>query len=175
MGPQQVNPSLARVNQKLAYCRAILRLTAGESAVPANANQRLEQQALLDAGAFHLMCAYRHYLQELAEHYGVPSSETIVTEQDLLKRLQNLDKEPVEARELERLRHETGSWLSSLQAAYDVCWQPAPKPSIQRRIQVVDLDSPQGGKRRVTRESLGSWLQSMESLIDHQREIGAEY
>ena len=47
------NASLSRVNQKLAYARALLK-RASVSGHPTSAAERLQLQALLDAVVFHL-------------------------------------------------------------------------------------------------------------------------
>ena len=64
------NASLSRVNQKLAYARALLK-RASVSGHPTSAAERLQLQALLDAVVFHLACGFHHYLREVAENYRV--------------------------------------------------------------------------------------------------------
>lgn len=166
--------SLSRVNQKLAYCRALMKLIQAEPAAPKRADDRLRHQALLDAGAFHLLCAYRHYLRELAENYSVPDSSRIHTEQDLIQTLERLGKTPSEPRELQALSEDAESWLVALQGAYAAIWQPPAEDSVQR-IEVIDLDAPQHASRQVSRESLESWYRAFNDLVERQRETSAEY
>ncbi len=165
--------NLSLVNQKLAYCRAMMKLIQAEPA-PKRADDRLKRQALLDAGAFHLLCAYHHYLRELAENYAVPDTSRILSEQDLLRALERLGKNPSEARELQALNDDADSWLAGLRNAYDTFWQPPAGDSAQR-IEVVDLDSPPGAARQVSRETLEGWYRAFNELVERQRETSAEY
>ncbi len=166
-------PSLTLVNQKVAYCRALLKLLSRE-AEPANANERLRQQALLDGAAFHLQCAYRHYLRELAENYTVPDAGRIATEQDLLDTLERFGKNPAEARELLNLRSDSDSWVCALQSAYDGCWASS-SAAPAARIQVVDLEAPEGAPGKITLARLNRWFTAFNELVERQRETSAEY
>lgn len=166
-------PSLTLVNQKIAYCRALLKLLVRERE-PANANERLRQQALLEGAMFHLLCAHRHYLRELAENYSVPDAAQIATEQDLLDALERFGKNPSEARELLNLRVDRNSWVSALQEAYDGCWAAMGAPAVAR-IQVVDLDAPDGVPGKVTLDRLNQWFRAFNELVERQRETSAEY
>lgn len=165
--------SLSLVNQKLAYCRAMMKLVQSEP-VPKRADDRLRRQALLDAGAFHLLCAYRHYLRELAENHAVPDTSGILSEQDLLQALDRQGKTSFEARELQALSDDAESWLAGLRNSYQSFWQP-PSGSSPQRIDVVDLDSPAGTARQVSRESLEAWYRAFNDLVERQRETSAEY
>lgn len=165
--------SLSLVNQKLAYCRALMKLVQAEPA-PKRADDRLRRQALLDAGAFHLLCAYRHYLRELAENHAVPETSRILTEQDLVQTLDRLGKTSFEARELQALSENGESWLAALRGTYDGFWEP-PRENALQRIEVVDLDSPAGAVRQVSRESLEAWYRAFNDLVERQRETSAEY
>lgn len=171
------NKSLAMVNQKLAYARATMRLLE-TLAVPANVSQRLQQQALLDAGAFHLMCAYSHYLRELGENYALPKVAHIDSEEDLRAAFAAQGKSPAELQELLQLCERDDSWLSRLKADYQGCWQLADEsqaPAGEGRIQVVDLDTPRSGGEAVSRARLVEWYQALTDLIARQRETSAEY
>lgn len=165
--------SLSRVNQKLAYCRAMVRLSRADDH-GGRADRRLQRQALLDAGAFHLLCAYRHYLRELAETYRLPDSASVLTEQDLITGLERLGRNPAEALELQALHADSDSWLAALQQAYNACWERGETPSGER-IEVVDLGSPGGPAGAVTGERLEHWLSAFEQLVERQRETSAEY
>lgn len=165
--------SLSLVNQKLAYCRAMMKLNQAEPA-PKRADDRLKRQALLDAGTFHLLCAYHHYLRELAENYAVPDTAHIRSEQDLLRALERLGKDPSESRELQALNDDADSWLTGLRNAYQTFWQPPAGDSVQR-IDVVDLDAPRSAARPVSRENLEAWYLAFNALVERQRETSAEY
>lgn len=165
--------SLTRVNQKLAYCRALLKQLSRDGA-PGNANERLRQQALLDGAAFHLLCGYRHYLRELAENYSVPDVSRITTEQDLLEALERFGKNPSEARELLTLRTNPDSWLFALQEAFDACWAASGAAPVAR-IEVLDLESPDGAPGKVTQARMTLWFEAFNELVERQRETSAEY
>lgn len=164
---------LSLVNQKLAYCRGLLRLERRE-AQEESPNQRLNRQALLDGTLFHLACAYRHYLRELAETYSLPNSANIISEEELLQRLERQGKSPSEARELKRLKTDQTSWLSQLNECYAACWQE-PEVSGVRQIQVVDLESGPAIVRRATRTHLDAWLAAFTELLERQRSTSAEF
>lgn len=166
--------SLSLVNQKLAFCRALMKLIRQEPE-PREASARMRCQSLLDAAAFHLFCAYRHYLREVAENYMVANSADIVSEDDLINALQRMGKVPSEARELKGLREDSDSWLTELQSAYEACWQLSDPVAMSQRIQVMDLDAPKGRSKSVTRERLESWFDAFGRLIERQRETSAEY
>lgn len=167
--------SLAMVNQKLAYSRATMALLDGLSDAT-NASQRLQHQALLDAGAFHLLCAYSHYLRELGENYALPNVLRIMTEDDLQQALAKQGKEPAEIRELQQLRHHSDSWLAELNASYQACWTLSEPVStaLEGRIAVMNLDAP-AVARPVTRERLRHWYSELTELIARQRETSSEY
>lgn len=165
--------SLTRVNQKVAYCRALLKQLVNDGE-PGNANERLRQQALLDAAAFHLLCAYRHYLRELAENYAVPDVTRISTERDLLAALERFGKNPSEARELLSLRQDPDSWLHALQEAYDACWAASGAAPVAR-IEVLDLEAPEGAPGKITHPRMAQWFEAFNQLVERQRETSAEY
>ncbi len=168
--------SISLVNQKLAYARSLMAAVdvLGE---PGNARQRLDAQALLDATAFHLLCAYRHYLRELAEGYMVPAVASINSEDDLLSALAALGKTPNEATELKNLSRDSNSWLAQLQGCYQACWQlpGEPSPASVGRIALVDLDKPVASDPVITAGRLREWYTEFNQLIARQRESSVEY
>lgn len=164
---------LSLVNQKLAYCRSLLRLEyqqAGEE----SPNRRIHSQALLDGALFHLVCAYHQYLRELAETYTLPNSAQITTEEQLLQSLERQGKSPSEARELKQLKTTRTSWLNQLNECYAACWQE-PEVSGVRQIQVVDLEAGPAPVRRATRAHLEDWLAAFTELLERQRSTSAEF
>lgn len=164
---------LSLVNQKLAYCRSLLRLERQQTAEE-GLNQRLHSQALLDGALFHLACAYRQYLRELAETHNLPNSASIMNEDELLVSLERQGKSPSEARELKHLRTTRASWLSQLHECYAACWQE-PEGNGARQIQVVDLEADSASVRRATRALLDGWLAAFTELLELQRNTSAEY
>lgn len=169
------NTSLTMVNQKLAYCRATRAMAEGLPEAT-HAGQRLQLQALLDAGAFHLLCAYRHYVRELGENYVLPRVTEINSEDDLEKALAAQGKTPVEIRELQQLRRDPNSWLAQLQASYQACWQlPVGRPGgSEAFIQAVDLDAP-AAPQPVTVDTLNTWYRAFNELVARQRESSTEW
>ena len=164
---------LSLVNQKLAYCRSLLRLErqqAGEE----GPNRRIHSQALLDGALFHLVCAYHQYLRELAETYTLPNSAQITNEEQLLQSLERQGKSPSEVRELKQLKAIQASWLSQLNECYATCWQE-PEVSGARQIQVVDLEADSAPVRRATRAHLEGWLAAFTELLERQRSTSAEF
>lgn len=168
--------SLGMVNQKLAYTRAML---VQLQALPeANAGQRMTSQALLDAGAFHLVCAYNHYLRELAEHYGLNPVADINTENDLQQALMAQGKTPAELHELQELRRQPDSWLNQLHASYSACWRlPGQKPVAHSatRIQALDLEASTAPPMPMTEERLQHVCQRLEELVSRHRESVTEW
>lgn len=166
--------SLGMVNQKLAYTRALL--TQLRVLPEANAGQRLARQAVLDAGIFHLVCAYNHYLRELAEHYAVTQIEQITTENDLEQALLAQGKSPAELHELQELRRQPESWLTQLHASYDACWRlPNQKPvQSATRIQALDLEAA-SAPVAMTEKRLQGMCEAAEELITRHRESVTEW
>lgn len=167
--------SLGMVNQKLAYTRALL---VQLQALPeANTGQRMARQALLDAGSFHLVCAYRHYLRELAEHYALTQVANINTENDLQQALLAQGKSPAELHELQELRHQRDSWLTQLHTSYEACWYLSDqKPAVHSagRIQALDLEAA-AAPVAMTEERLQGACRALEELIARQRESVTEW
>ena len=160
-------------NQKLAYCRSLLRLES-QQAGGEGPNQRIHRQALLDGALFHLACAYRQYLRELAETFSLPNSAGIHGEEELLESLERQGKSPAEARELKHLKTTRTSWLSQLNECYAACWQE-PETSGARQIQVVNLEADSAPVRHATRAHLDDWLAGFTELLERQRSTSAEF
>ena len=175
------NSSLSLVNQKLAYARATLK----EAAFPeggAIATKKLQQQALLDAAVFHLMCGFNHYLREVAETYQVKEVATVNDCASLWAALSAMDKEPAEALELQLLAGDNASWLGQLQRYYQSLWA-TPKAEPEHRgkeeeqenliaVKVIDVvDETQ----EVDLEVIQSWAASFSAMVARQRETSSEY
>jgi hypothetical protein len=162
------NLSLTRVNQKLAQTKLLIADVDDETLKPIHRN------SLLEATAFHLVCAYQHYLRELAETYGLKHAVSFQTESDLIKAFEAAKKHPAEAEELAALRLDASSWLVQLQTYYDSLWQ-APRlvnPQSDELISLVDLDKM---NTPVTIESVRQWHLELVALVLRQRETSAEF
>lgn len=174
--------SLSLVNQKLAYARSLAALLScpisGDT--PDTPKESLQRQALLDAAVMHMVCAYQHYLREIAESYFVKGAGLIKVEQDLVSILQEAGKSPADVQELQRLRADENSWLSHLFFNYERQWAfPAVQPAKQKStndglIVLVNIDVPDE-ERHVTLSLLSAWHKQFVELIQRQRETRAEY
>jgi hypothetical protein len=166
--------SLGMVNQKLAYARAVLAQV--ERLPDDSASERMHRQALLDAGVFHLVCAYSHYLRELGENYALTHVASIHNENDLQQALMAQGKNPVELRELQELRRQPDSWLTQLYGSYNVCWQLPGKPATLEaaRIQAIDLEAA-APAAPITIERLQAAYKALNELIFRQRESTTEW
>lgn len=168
---------LQLVNHKLACARVLLRALE-PLAVSDSAAQRLEQQALIDACCFHLVCAYRHYLRELAQNYGVKLPAGIASEAQLQSALAELDKTAAEVQELQVLRQQPDSWLSRLHSHYESSWELPSEATVpseaaaQGLIQVHHLDSK---PEAVDYPALQRWHDDFVALIGRHRETSTEY
>jgi hypothetical protein len=165
------NLSLIRVNQKLAQARQLIAGIDEQSLTPIHRN------SLMEAAAFHLVCAYQHYICEIAETYGLKHAIGLRTELDLAKAFESAKKHPVEAEELSALRSDQHSWLAHLQDYYDSLWKP-PMPGIPQvrdnLINAIDIDKT-NRISEVTLDSLRSWHSEFASLVARQRETSAEF
>jgi hypothetical protein len=163
------NLSLTRVNQKLAQAKLLI------SGVDEDSLKPIHRNALLESTAFHLVCAYQHYIREIAETYGVKQTIGLQNEADLIRAFETAKKHPAEAEELVVLRLDTSSWLAQLQAYYDSLWQ-VPKLATPRGaeelISLVDVDKIVAP---VDIESVRQWYSEFVKLVIRQRETSAEF
>ena len=163
------NLSLTRVNQKLAQAKLLI------SGVDEDSLKLIHRNALLEASAFHLVCAYQHYVREIAETYGLKHAIGLKDETDLMKAFEAAKKHPAEAEELVALRLNASSWLAQLQNYYDSLWQ-VPKPvsphATEGLISLVDVDKivvP------VNFKLVQEWHAEFVALVLRQRETSAEF
>ena len=162
------NLSLTRVNQKLAQAKLLI------SGVDEETLKSMHLNSLLEATAFHLMCAYQHYIREVAETYGLKHAIGLHNEADLIKAFEAAKKHPAEAEELAALRLNASSWLVQLQTYYDSLWQ-LPKlvnPQSDDLISLVDVDKV---VTPVNIESVRQWHSEFVALVLRQRETSAEF
>lgn len=172
------NISLTRVNQKLAQARVLLSGVDEEQLTP------IQQNSLKEAAAFHLICAYQHYLREIAEGYGLKNAAAIRSEADLTEAFYAAKKQPVETDELLLLRANAQSWLARLHNYYDSLWsQP-----LLSTVAAPTVDD-EGGDNLITAVNLDSrapvvivdialilsWHADFVALARRQRETSAEF
>ncbi len=165
--------SLNRVNQKLAQAKSLLDDIDEAVCTPIHLN------SVKEAAAFHLICAYQHYLREIAESYWLKNSVNIQTEADLIAAFQAAKKYPVEAEELITLRKDANSWLGQLHTYYESLWL-APAIALndiqsdEILIKTVNLES-NFDVAQVDLTLIASWRESFTSLVVRQRETSAEF
>src|SRR5690606_30326307 len=161
--------SLTLVNQKLTHARLLL--TALERAEGATA------PALAEAVVGHLVCAYRHYLRELAENYQVRLPGSIHSEASLSAALAMMDKHPSEAQELADLRTLPSSWVSEMHLTYERLWA-YPAQSVASResagliplVPLEDLDV-----APLSSGQLREWYEKFQDMLQRHRETSAEW
>lgn len=167
------NLSLTRVNQKLAQAKLSLQSAASEQLTQVHFN------SLMEAAAFHLMCAYQHYLREVAETYGLKQTLGLRTEADLANAFVAAAKQPSEAEELSSLARNSQSWLAQLQRYYDSLWAVPVAGTYQTEdaqtqdalIPLLNLEP----LEQVTLASIVSWHKAFVELAVRQRETSAEF
>jgi hypothetical protein len=162
------NLSLTRVNQKLMQTKQLLQVVDLDSLTPVHLN------SLLEGAAFHLMCAYHHYLREIAETYGLKNIVMLRSEDDLIAAFEVANKYPAEAEELVALRRDASSWLVQLQAYYDLLWRlPVVKETHDDNnlINLIAMDSAD----KVDLSVIQAWLREFTALVLRQRETSAEF
>lgn len=171
------NISLTRVNQKLAQVRALLDGVAADPLSPVHHN------SLKEAAAFHLVCAYQHYLREIAETYWLKHSGSIRTEADLSAAFHSAKKHPVEAEELLALRQNSNSWVAQMHSYYESLWAVpvsiSAVVSVEQQedslmIQAVNID-PGLAICEVDIPLILSWQRDFVALVQRQRETSAEF
>jgi hypothetical protein len=164
------NLSLTRVNQKLMQAKQLLQVVDVDSLSPVHLN------ALLEGAAFHLVCAYQHYLREIAETYSLKNVVTLRSEDDLIGAFEAAKKYPAEAEELVTLRKDAKSWLVQLQSYYDSLWRlPVVNENrdADNLINLVNVDSVD--LIDVDLGVIQGWQRDFTSLVLRQRETSAEF
>lgn len=170
------NISLTRVNQKLNQARLIAEGVESDSLTPIRLN------AVTEAVAFHLMCAYQHYLREVAETYGLKMALTISTEAELKIAFESAKKYPVEVNELLELRNNCHSWLGQLSSYYDSLWLPPRIPvknhdheePVVMLIAAVNIEVEMGSPE-ITLALVRQWQVEFSSLVTRHRQTNAEF
>ncbi len=156
------------VNQKLLFASLLHKQMAG-----AGDNRHLKA-ALGQGAVFHLVHAYRHHLREVAAGYQCPQPPSMDGAGDLLAALGAMDKWPGEAREMQHLEEEAGSWLNSLLASFAGFGEveagggagPEQEGLIATR-QASDRDS----LPDLTPAVVAGWLEALRELVERHREV----
>ncbi len=167
------NLSLTRVSQKLAQAKILLDCVDEAAITPIHLN------SLKEAATFHLICAYQHYLREIAEAYWLKNIINIRTETDLINAFQVAKKQPAEAEELIALRNDANSWLGQLHTYYESLWM---MPSVVAHepesddllIKTINLES-SFDMAQVNLALISFWHESFIALVMRQRETSAEF
>jgi hypothetical protein len=164
------NLSLTRVNQKLMQAKHLLQIVDINSLTPVHLN------AVLEGAAFHLICAYQHYLREIAETYSLKNVVVLRSEDDLIGAFEAAKKYPVEAEELVTLRKDAKSWLVQLQNYYDSLWRlPVANENrdAENLISLINMDS--NDVIDVDLAAIQGWQRDFTALVLRQRETSAEF
>lgn len=167
IGIFMANLSLTRVNQKIAQARQLLDGVNEDSLKP------IQRASIIEAASFHLVCAYQHYLREVAETYGLKATSSITDESQLVAAFALAHRHPAEADELALLKSDANSWLAELHAYYQSLWsqpKPAKNQADDNFINLVEVDV-----ESVTISTLCRWLDEFVRLIQRQRETSAEF
>lgn len=169
------NLSLTRVNQKLNQARVLIQYLENADLT------EVERDSYCEASAFHLTCAYRHYLKELAETYHLKSVSGFASEEELINAFVAAKKYPVEASELLSLRDQKGSWLWQLQEHYNSLWVPPRLVSTaeidhehnSNLINLVEIGAE--GLPVFDPSKLNQWLGEFIGLVQRHRQTSAEF
>ncbi len=164
------NLSLTRVNQKLMQAKSLLQTVDEGTVTPVHLN------AVLEGAAFHLICAYQHYLREIAETYGLKNIITLRSELDLINAFEAAKKYPAEAHELNDLRKDSSLWLSQLHNYYDSLWRVPVIADIQETANLISLvDADKTPLVEVNLDVIQGWQGDFTALVLRQRETSAEF
>jgi hypothetical protein len=178
--------SLPLVNQKLAYARTLLQLLPSGTQ-----DTSLQAHALTDAAATQLVCAFQHYLREIAENYRLKMSGLIapeqalvvITEQALAAAFAESDNAaPTEVQELLWLRADPASWLTCLHAYTAQQWAaakpltPPAEPQItdENLIQLTTIEE-KSGTETGTSADVSAWCDAFYEMIQRHRQNMSEY
>jgi len=164
------NLSLTRVNQKLMQAKLLLQSAEGQGLTA------VQLHAILEGAAFHLVCAYHHYLREIAETYNLKNAIALRTEADLVTAFETAKKYPAEAEELVSLRKEPASWLAQLQVYYDFLWRTPVISTTGQETGLISLvDEDKAEAVAVNLERLTQWQRQFVELVIRQRATSAEF
>ena len=172
-----MNPYLSVVNQKLFFCKILLKQGLPKKEA-AEENQPVHLEvALCQSALYQLECAYGHYLREIAETYQYKSAEHITTVDALTSALAGMNKHPGEAQEVQSLLEDSYSWLCRMLSAYQ---QLSLLPNTQTAsvdhaspIAVVEV-KPLDDRIALNYQQLKEWQKSFEEMVNRHREMMVE-
>lgn len=151
----------SRVNEKLYYAQLVLAQAARAEGAA--------RRALVESALFHLVTAYRGFLQEIAA--GHKQRLQGLDARQALRQLQQEGWSLPGLAELAALE-QGGQWPAQLLAAYAAAVDAAPAAPVSAAANDIALVQMDGG---ADVESCGRWLQSLQASIDKQRELLQEW
>lgn len=170
------------VNQKLAFARSILALTAQNSMAVDSGARRLQQDALLSSVAFQLRLAFHFYLREIADRVHLKNVAAIESLSDLKSALEQGGRFLLEVDELLNLSLADGSWLAELNRYAEYLFASPQKQKEQKafvddnQIAIVDLTSVDEFQAFILNQvTVELWLTEFCALVMRHRETGAEF
>ncbi|MEE8059090.1 MAG: DUF6586 family protein [Pseudomonadales bacterium] len=152
------------VIQRLYFCRLHLEWWSAELARQETPKAIIEQ-SLGESTLFHLVMAYRAYLQEIATAYTVPAID-YVNAGDLIATLSAQGYDSAEARELAALEVGMG-WLAGLLTQYSALG-PLRGPTAVSSLQVISA-SQVNNTDPIGLEDCRDYFQALSEIIDNQR------
>ena len=166
-----MNAYLSAVNQKLYFSKLLL----GQIQPEHNCTAQLKE-ALCPSVLHQLICAYRHYLREIATTYQFKSPESISVIEHLSSCLASINKHPGEAQEIANLEANPDSWLYQLLSVYQQSLElPQQEATIieSSPIAVMQVD------QQVDCISLGYdqliiWYENFQEMVDRHRSLMIE-
>ncbi len=168
------NPYQARVQQKRAHCRMMLRWVEQHSEVA-----RQEREALLQGALIHLAVACRLYLREIANRLALKQVDAIFSVPELLQALPAGESIHESVSELQ-----SQIWLSEIFAAERKLLNPLPPIDTPASVVssqasgLIAVDSgpltnrePEGLELR----DLHRWFTEFEDLVERHRQVYQEF
>lgn len=162
-----------RTNQKLNFARLHIKALVQAQELPQwSQNPRIESYH--ESVLFFLASGYTSLLREIGENYKLNTS-SIYHFEDLIGQLDATGQESPEARELEILEQDEGSWLHRVLKAYRSCWDAsdmvsgaAGKGSSVSEIHVLQINPDHAEDGDVLAE-YNAWLQAFRELLERLR------
>lgn len=162
-----------RTNQKLNFARLHIKaLVQAQESPQWSQNPRIESYH--ESVLFFLASGYTSLLREIAENYNL-NPGTTHSYTDLLDQLEATGQESPEARELEQLEQDQGSWLHKVLKAYQSCWYASDRaqPSTAKDASVSEIHvlqiNPDHAEDDAVLAEYNSWLQSFRELVERLR------
>ncbi|MFT7301042.1 MAG: hypothetical protein ACI89Z_001510 [Porticoccus sp.] len=166
-----MNAYLSAVNQKLYFSKLLL----GQIQSELSCNAQLKE-ALCQSVLHQLVCAYRHYLREIATTYQFKSPESIFVIEHLSSCLASINKHPGEAQEIANLEANPDSWLYQLMYVYKQSLdlpRPEGKTVESSPIAVMQVDQ-QVDCISLGYEQLIIWYKNFQEMVDRHRSLMIE-